>query len=312
MQYLQLTINRLAAGRLGLDVEQIEQILRAQVEGLRLGIVQEGIRRTPLILRGESYSANFESLLIALPNGRQVPLSSVAKLEKVDGMVSIKREQSQRFVVVRSNVEGRDLVGFVDEAKQAVQTKVELPTGYLVQWGGQFENQQRAAARLAIVVPVSLLLIFLLLFTTFGSVRQATLVFSNIPLAMIGGVFALWISGEYMSVPASIGFIALLGIAVPNSVVLLSYFNQLRATGMALSEVIVVGSERRLRPVLMTASLTAFGLLPMLFATGPGSEIQRPLAIVVIGGLVSSTFLTLILLPILYEMFGEAKQEQNV
>ena len=211
---------------------------------------------------------------------------------------------------MRSNVEGRDLVGFVDEARQAVQAQVELPTGYLVQWGGQFENQQRAAARLAVVVPVSLLLIFLLLFTTFGSIRQATFVFSNIPLAMIGGVFALWMSGEYMSVPASIGFIALLGIAVPNSVVLLSYFNQLRATGMALSEVIVVGSERRLRPVLMTASLTAFGLLPMLFATGPGSEIQRPLAIVVIGGLVSSTFLTLILLPILYEMFGEAKQEQ--
>ncbi|MBE0469683.1 MAG: efflux RND transporter permease subunit [Methyloprofundus sp.] len=311
MQYLQLTIKRLAAGRLGLDVEQIEQVLRAQVEGLRLGIVQEGVRRTPLILRGESYSANFESLLITLPNGRQVPLSSVAKLEKVDGMVSIKREQSQRFVVVRSNVEGRDLVGFVEEAKQAVQTKVALPAGYLVQWGGQFENQQRAAARLAIVVPVSLLLIFLLLFTTFGSVRQATLVFSNIPLAMIGGVFALWISGEYMSVPASIGFIALLGIAVPNSVVLLSYFNQLRATGMALSEVIVVGSERRLRPVLMTASLTAFGLIPMLFATGPGSEIQRPLAIVVIGGLVSSTFLTLILLPILYEMFGAAQQEKD-
>jgi len=312
MQYLQLTINRLAAGRLGLDIDQIEQVLRAQVEGLRLGIVQEGVRRTPLILRGESHSANFESLLIALPNGRQVPLSSVAKLEKVDGMVSIKREQSQRFVVVRSNVDGRDLVGFVGEARQAVQAQVELPIGYLVQWGGQFENQQRAAARLAIVVPVSLLLIFLLLFTTFGSVRQATLVFSNIPLAMIGGVFALWISGEYMSVPASIGFIALLGIAVPNSVVLLSYFNQLRATGMALPEVIVVGSERRLRPVLMTASLTAFGLLPMLFATGPGSEIQRPLAIVVIGGLVSSTFLTLILLPILYEMFGEAKQEQGV
>ncbi len=310
MQYLQLTINRLAAGRLGLDIEQIEQLLRAQVQGLNLGIVQEDVRRTPLILRGESDSANFESLQITLPNGSQVPLSSVAKLEKVDGMVSIKREQSQRFVVIRSNVEGRDLVGFVDEAKQAVQAKVELPTGYLVQWGGQFENQQRAAARLAIVVPVSLLLIFLLLFTTFGSVRQATLVFSNIPLAMIGGVFALWISGEYMSVPASIGFIALLGVAVPNSVVLLSYFNQLRATGMAMSEVIIVGSERRLRPVLMTASLTAFGLLPMLFASGPGSEIQRPLAIVVIGGLVSSTFLTLILLPILYEIFGEAKQEQ--
>jgi len=311
MQYLQLTIDRLAAGRLGLNIEEIEQVLRGQIEGLSVGVVQEGIRKTPLVLRGVSNSANFSSLQIVLPNGRSVPLSTVAKLEKVDGMVSIKREHSQRFVVIRSNVEGRDLVGFVDEARQAVTEKLELPAGYLIQWGGQFENQQRAAARLAIVVPVSLLLIFLLLFTTFGSIRQATLVFSNIPLAMIGGVFALWISGEYMSVPASIGFIALLGVAVPNSVVLLSYFNQLRATGMAISEVIIVGSERRLRPVLMTASLTAFGLLPMLFATGAGSEIQRPLAIVVIGGLVSSTFLTLILLPILYEMFGEAKQEQS-
>lgn len=309
MQYLQLTINRLAAGRLGLNIEEIEQILRGQIEGLPAGIVQEGMRKTPLILRGMSNSANFSNLQIALQNGRSIPLSTVAKLEKVDGMVSIKREHSQRFVVVVSNVEGRDLVGFVDEAKQAVKEKLNLPAGYLVQWGGQFENQQRAATRLGIVVPVSLLLIFLLLFTTFGSIRQATLVFSNIPLAMIGGVFALWLSGEYMSVPASIGFIALLGVAVPNSVVLLSYFNQLRATGMAVSEVIIVGSERRLRPVLMTASLTAFGLLPMLFATGAGSEIQRPLAIVVIGGLVSSTFLTLILLPILYEMFGEAKQE---
>jgi cobalt-zinc-cadmium resistance protein CzcA len=310
MQYLQLTIDRLAAGRLGLNVEEIEQILRGQIEGLLAGIVQEGIRKTPLILRGVSNSANFSSLQISLPNGNSVPLSTVAKLEKVDGMVSIKREHSQRFVVIRSNVEGRDLVGFVEDAKQAVKEKLQLPAGYLIQWGGQFENQQRAAARLAIVVPVSLLLIFLLLFTTFGSVRQAVLVFSNIPLAMIGGVFALWISGEYMSVPASIGFIALLGVAVPNSVVLLSYFNQLRATGMPVSEVIIEGSARRLRPVLMTASLTAFGLLPMLFATGAGSEIQRPLAIVVIGGLVSSTFLTLILLPILYEMFGEAKQEE--
>jgi len=308
MQYLQLTINRLAAGRLGLNVEEIEQILRAQIEGLSAGIVQEGIRKTPLILKGVSNSANFASLQIALPSGKSVPLSTVAKLEKVDGMVSIMREHSQRFVVIRSNVEGRDLVGFVDEAKQVVNKQLDLPAGYLIEWGGQFENQQRAAARLAVVDPVSLLLIFLLLFTTFGSIRQATLVFSNIPLAMIGGVFALWISGEYMSVPASIGFIALLGVAVPNSVVLLSYFNQLRATGMPVSDVIIEGASRRLRPVLMTASLTAFGLLPMLFAAGAGSEIQRPLAIVVIGGLVSSTFLTLILLPILYEMFGEEKQ----
>ncbi|MBT4145732.1 MAG: efflux RND transporter permease subunit, partial [Gammaproteobacteria bacterium] len=198
MQYLQLTIDRLAAGRLGLDIEQIQQILRAQIEGLSIGIVQEGVRRTPLVIKGDSNSANFDSLQITLPSGGSVPLSSVAKLEKVDGMVSIQREYSRRFVVVRSNVEGRDLVSFVDEAKQAVQNQVELPAGYLMQWGGQFENQQRAAARLALVVPVSLLLIFLLLFTTFGSIRQAVLVFSNIPLAMIGGVFALWLSGEYL------------------------------------------------------------------------------------------------------------------
>jgi len=309
MQYLQVTVKRLEAGRLGLNVEQVEQILRVQIEGLNLGVVQEGVRRTALILKANIDSSGVENLQVSLPNGGRVPLSALASIDKVDGIVSVQREHSQRFVVVRSNVEGRDLVGFVDEAKKAVNERVKFPAGYLVKWGGQFENQQRAAARLGIVVPVSLLLIFLLLFTTFGSFRQAVLVFSNIPLAMIGGVFALWISGEYLSVPAAIGFIGLLGIAVPNSVMLLSYFNQLRATGMAMSEVIIVGTERRLRPVLMTASLTAFGLLPMLFASGAGSEIQRPLAIVIIGGLVSSTFLTLVLLPILYKKYGEAKQE---
>ena len=225
-------------------------------------------------------------------------------------MSRLRGERGQRYVVARSNVEGRDLVGFVAEARKAVAQQVELPTGYYVEWGGQFENQQRAAARLSLVVPVALGLIFLLLFSTFGSVRQAVLVLSNIPLAMIGGVFALWISGEYLSVPASVGFIALLGVAVPNGVVLLSYFNQLRATGMDMAKVVIEGSLRRLRPVLMTASITVFGLIPMLFATGPGSEIQRPLAIVVIGGLVSSTFLTLILLPILYQLFGEAKEAE--
>jgi cobalt-zinc-cadmium resistance protein CzcA len=309
MQYLQITVNRLAAGRLGLDVEQIEKILRVQIEGLKLGVVQEGVRRTALVLKANADSASFENLQITLENGARVPLSMVASIDKVDGIVSIQREHSQRFVVIRSNVEGRDLVGFVEDAKVVVNDKVELPAGYLLKWGGQFENQQRAAKRLAIVVPVSLLLIFLLLFTTFGSLRQAVLVFSNIPLAMIGGVFALWISGEYLSVPAAIGFIGLLGVSVPNSVMLLSYFNQLRATGMEMSKVIILGTERRLRPVLMTASLTAFGLLPMLFASGVGSEIQKPLAIVIIGGLVSSTFLTLVLLPILYKKYGEAKQE---
>ena len=308
MQFLQITIDKLAAGRLGLDSDSIETLLRGQIEGLNLGIVQEGIKRTPLILRGSSNTANFDNLQIALPDGGHVPITAVARLEKVEGVVSIGREQGQRFVVIRSNVQDRDLVGFVDEARKAVAEKVELPTGYTVEFGGQFENQQRAAATLSLVVPISLGLIFLLLFSTFGSVRQAVLVLSNIPLAMIGGVFALWASGEYLSVPASVGFIALLGIAVLNGVVMVSYFNQLIATGMELAKVVTIGSARRLRPVMMTASIAAFGLIPLLFATGPGSEIQRPLAIVVIGGLVSSTFLTLFLLPILFKLFGQAPE----
>jgi cobalt-zinc-cadmium resistance protein CzcA len=308
MQFLQVTIDKLAAGRLGLDSDSIETLLRAQIEGLNLGIVQEGIKRTPLILRGNSNTSNFENLQITLPNGGHVPVTAIAKIQKVEGVVSVGRERGQRFVVIRSNVQDRDLVGFVDEARKAVAEKVKLPTGYTVEFGGQFENQQRAAATLSLVVPVSLGLIFLLLFSTFGSVRQAVLVLSNIPLAMVGGVFALWLSGEYLSVPASVGFIALLGIAVLNGVVMVSYFNQLNATGMDLAKVVTLGSARRLRPVLMTASIAAFGLIPLLFATGPGSEIQRPLAIVLIGGLVSSTFLTLFLLPILFKLFGLPKE----
>ena len=304
MQFLSVTIDKLAAGRLGLDSDSIETLLRAQIEGLNLGIVQEGIKRTPLILRGSSNTANFDNLQITLPNGSHVPVTAIADIQKVEGVVSVGRERGQRFVVIRSNVQDRDLVGFVDEARTAVAEKVKLPTGYTIEFGGQFENQQRAAATLSLVVGISLGLIFLLLFSTFGSVRQAVLVLSNIPLAMVGGVFALWISGEYLSVPASVGFIALLGIAVLNGVVMVSYFNQLKATGMDITKVVTLGSSRRLRPVLMTASIAAFGLIPLLFASGPGSEIQRPLAIVVIGGLVSSTFLTLFLLPILFKLFG--------
>jgi heavy metal efflux system protein len=307
MQFLQLVIDRSAAGRLGLDSDSIQTLLRSQIEGLNLGIVQEGIKRTPLILRGNSTIADFNNLQITLPNGAHVPVTAVAKIEKLEGVVSIEREKGQRFTVISSNVQDRDLVGFVDEAKKAVADKVKLPTGYTVAFGGQFENQQRAAATLSLVIPVALGLIFLLLFSTFGSMRQALLVLSNIPLAMVGGVFALWLSGEYLSVPASVGFIALLGIAVLNGVVMVSYFNQLLVTGMDMAKVVVIGSARRLRPVMMTASIAAFGLIPLLFATGPGSEIQRPLAIVVIGGLVSSTFLTLFLLPILFKRFGLPK-----
>ncbi len=308
MQFLKIDIDRLAAGRLGLSVDELENTLRAQLEGNRVGTIHEGMRRTPLILRtGMSSPDTFANLLITLPDGHNVPLATVAKLTRVEGPVKVDRQRAARMVVVIANVQGRDLVGFVEEARRVVAQQVPLPGGYHLEWGGQFENQQRAAARLSIVVPVAIGLIFLLLFSTFGSVRQSILVLSNIPFAMIGGVFALWLSGEYLSVPASVGFIALLGIAVLNGVVLVSYFNQLRAQGMALAQVVVEGAKRRLRPVMMTASITAFGLAPLLFATGPGSEIQRPLAIVVIGGLITSTLLTLVLLPILYRRFGEPR-----
>lgn len=308
VQYYRVEIDRLVAGRLGLSVDEISNALRTQIEGQRIGTVIEDGRRTPLLVRGEpdiqQSPALFAALTLPLANGQSVPLSVVAKLERSDGPVKVDRESGNRMVVIQTNVRDRDLVGFVEEAKTKVAQQVKLPTGYSITWGGQFENQQRAAARLAVVVPIALGLIFMLLFATFGSVRQAVLVLTNIPFALIGGVFALWISHEYLSVPASVGFIALLGIAVLNGVVMVSYFNQLHATGMDITQVVTDGAKRRLRPVLMTASITLFGLLPLLFAHGPGSEIQKPLAIVVTGGLISSTALTLIMLPILYRRFG--------
>ena len=307
-QYYTVAVNRLEAGRLGLSVDEIAAALRTQIEGRTIGTALEEGRRTPILIRGSEQTRLAPTLLASLPltlaSGRHVALSQVAVIHRIDGPVKIDREDGSRMAVVRANVRGRDMVGFVEAAQLKVASDLPLPQGYRMTWGGQFENQQRAAARLSVVVPVSLGLIFILLFTTFGSIRQALLVIVNIPFALIGGVFALVMTGEYLSVPASVGFIALLGIAVLNGVVLVSHFNQLRARGIPEDRIVFEGSMRRLRPVLMTASITAFGLIPLLFASGPGSEIQRPLAIVVIGGLLSSTVLTLILLPILYRRFG--------
>ncbi len=315
VQYLRVAVDRLQAGRLGLSVEEIQDAMRTQIEGQQAGIAIEGNRRTPIVLRGTEgirvSPADFGAMRITTRDGNTVPLTSVARLERAEGPVKIDREMGSRYSVVIANVGGRDLVGFVEEAKTLVTQKLRLPTGYRISWGGQFENQQRAAARLTVVVPVALGLIFVLLFSTFRSVRQALLILSNIPFALVGGIAALWITGEYLSVPASVGFIALLGITVLNGVVLVSYFNQLQSEGMKLSEVVVQGAKRRLRPVLMTASITAFGLIPLLFATGPGSEIQRPLAIVVIGGLITATALTLILIPILYLRFAFPKRKDS-
>ncbi|HPU08899.1 efflux RND transporter permease subunit [Ectopseudomonas oleovorans] len=311
VQYLRVAVDRLAAGRYGLSVEDVQDALRVQIEGQRAGTVIDGNRRIPIVLRGPDSvrvsPSEFGAMRVTTSDGQSVPLQELAKLTRDSGPVKIDREMGSRYSVVIANVTGRDLVGFVEEAKAKVGEAVKLPTGYRIAWGGQFENQQRAAARLGLVVPLSLGVIFLVLFSTFGSVRQALLVLSNIPFALVGGIVALWVSGEYLSVPASVGFIALLGIAVLNGVVLVSYFNQLHAEGLSLVESVRQGAMRRLRPVLMTASITAFGLVPLLFATGPGSEIQRPLAIVVIGGLITATALTLILLPLLYLRFAYAK-----
>ena len=308
VQYLRVVPDTDALARAGLDIDALAASLRAQIEGERVGLIQQQERRIPLLVRASGSAAAADELAqlpVALPDGGRIALGQLARFERVDGPVQINRQLGSRNMVVIANVGGRDLVGFVEDARAQVLQKVEFPPGYRLTWGGEFENQQRAAQRLALVVPIALVLIFLILYSTFDSLRQATLVMANVPFAMIGGVFALALSGEYLSVPASVGFIALLGIAVLNGVVLVSYFNQLRASGLSMLDAVVHGAQRRLRPVLLTASMAALGLVPLLFATGPGSEIQRPLAIVVIGGLVSCTALTLLLLPILYKRFGE-------
>ena len=242
-------------------------------------------------------------ILIPSPGGALIPLGQLAKIYVTEGPAQISREMGQRRIVIECNVTDRDIGSFVEEAKAKIDAAVKLPPGYLITWGGQFENQQRAMKRFALVVPITIVSIFLLLFSSFNSVKQAVLIILNIPFALIGGILALVIGHFNLSVSASVGFIALFGVAVLNGVVMVSYFNELRREGISVELAVVKGAVLRLRPVLITASVAALGLLPMLFATGPGSEIQKPLAAVVIGGLISSTLLTLFILPTLYRVF---------
>ncbi|WP_298200676.1 CusA/CzcA family heavy metal efflux RND transporter [Novosphingobium sp.] len=314
VDYLQLDIDRQAAGRAGMPVSELQDALRAQVEGLRAGVVADGIRRVPIVIRGDAAALTpqaFADLPLRTPAGALVRASDVAQVRRIEGPVKVEHENGSRYALIQAFVTGRDLVGYVADAKADITAHVPLPPGYRMVWGGQFENQQRASARLAVVLPVALLMIFAVLYATLGSLRAALLILLMIPFALVGGMISLALSGAYLSVPASVGFIALLGIAVLNGLVMVSYFRQLREAGASLAEAVRRGAERRLRPVLMTASIAAFGLVPLLFASGPGSEIQKPLAIVVIGGLVSSTLLTLVLLPILYERFGESRAERD-
>ena len=317
--YLQIEIRPEAVARFGINVEDINRLVEVAIGGqVVTEVIEENLRVGVLLRYPEQARTSpqaIASLLVETPTGNKIPLSSLADILEVDGPVVISRESAKRLVVVQANVEGRDVVGFVDDIRNAIESNVDLPAGYYVTYGGQFENQQRAAARLAMVVPIAIVLIFLMLFTTFRSLRQAGLIILNIPFAMIGGVVSLYLSGLYLSVPASVGFITLFGVAVLNGVVMVSYFNQLREAGRSVMQAVQEGAERRLRPVLMTALIASLGLVPLLAATGPGSELQQPLAVVVIGGLVTSTLLTLILLPTLYawlEGRGEERVKQGV
>ncbi|MCC6778633.1 MAG: efflux RND transporter permease subunit [Hyphomicrobiales bacterium] len=315
VDYLELKLDRLTAGRTRLSVTRIEDELRALLEGASAGLVAEPGRRTNVIVRGTAAGRempeHFEQIQLASGDGGLIRLGDIARLERTRGPVKIDRESAARFALVQAYVSGRDLVGFVEDAQKQVTATVALPPGYRLVWGGEFENQRRAAARLAVVVPIAIGLIFLVLFATLRSIRQSILILANVPLALIGGILALWASGEYLSVPASVGFIGLLGIAVLNGLVLVSHFNELLAAGTRIDALVLDGAVRRLRPVLMTASIAAFGLVPLLFASGPGSEIQRPLAIVVIGGLATSTALTLVLMPLLFRRFGVAGERTD-
>jgi heavy metal efflux system protein len=314
--YLTIDIDRNKIARHGLNMSDVQKVIEIAVGGKVATQIYEENRSFDVTVRYPlEYRNSVETIsntLVATRHGYNVPLNQLANIAVVDGPVQVSREDGLRRIGIEINISDRDIGSYVAEAKEAIRKKVTLPPGYYTTWGGQFENQQRAMNRLMIIGPVAIGLILLLLFVTFKSVRLALLVITNLPFALIGGVFALWISGLYLSVPASVGFIVLFGVAVLNGVVLVSHISRLRQEGVPVQEAIIRGSHDRLRPVLMTASIAIFSLIPMLYASGPGSEVQRPLAVVVVGGLLTSTFLTLVVLPTLYRWFERRDAEPGV
>jgi len=304
---LLIRLDREALARYGLNVADVQSTLATAVGGTSAGNIFEGVRRFDIQVRypedSRSDADRIADLLVATPDGARVPLNELATLEEIVGPRQITREDNQRFVSVQCNVVGRDIGSFVKDAQAAMAEQVEFPAGYLATWGGQYRLQQEANRRMIVVVPIVLLAHFLLLFASFNSLRNCLLIMTILPLALVGGLAALWLAGMNMSVPASIGFIALFGITLGNGMVLVTRMNQLAGRGMPHAEAAVTAATQRLRPVLMTAATTALGLIPLLLASGTGSEVQRPLATVVIGGLVSATVLTLLILPALYPWF---------
>ncbi|MCQ2642298.1 efflux RND transporter permease subunit [Helicobacter pylori] len=309
VNYLYVTPNKEAMANVGITSDEFSKFLKSALEGLVVDVIPTGISRTPVMIRQESDFASsitkIKSLALTSKYGVLVPITSIAKIEEVDGPVSIVRENSMRMSVVRSNVVGRDLNSFVEEAKKVIAQNIKLPPSYYITYGGQFENQQRANKRLSTVIPLSILAIFFILFFTFKSIPLALLILLNIPFAVTGGLIALFAVGEYISVPASVGFIALFGIAVLNGVVMIGYFKELLLQGKSVEECVLLGAKRRLRPVLMTACIAGLGLLPLLFSHSVGSEVQKPLAIVVLGGLATSSALTLLLLPPMFMLIAK-------
>lgn len=308
MPQLLIRPDRKAIARYGINMEDVQNVIRTAIGGETVGQIFEEIRRFDILVRfAENQRGTVEDIgrvLIEAPNGVKVPLIELSDIQEIVGPRQITRENNQRFITVQCNVVGRDIGSFVAEAQKAIDENVDLPPGYLVTWGGQFRLQQEANKRLMVVIPITLLLIFIMLYSSFNSLKNSFLILLNIPLALVGGVVALYLTGENLSVPASVGFIALFGIALENGMVLVTYLNQLIRDGISVDEASVEGATLRLRPVLMTALTTALGLIPLLLSHGTGSEVQRPLATVVIGGLFTSTILTLLVLPSLYKWFA--------
>ena len=311
--YLNIKINRDAIARYGINVSDVNDVIETAIGGKEASLVFEGERRFPLVLRYPvQYRENvneIEKITLTSPNGALVLMRDLAEISIIDGPAQVSRESGKRRLVIGVNVNGRDLGGFVKEAQEKIAREVPLPNGYTLDWGGQFENMQRAMARLMIIIPLTILAIFFLLFMLFKSVKLAALIILVLPFASIGGVFGLLITGEYLSVPAAVGFINLWGIAVLNGVVLVSFIKQLREDGRDLREALIEGCSHRFRPVMMTACVAMLALVPMLISSGPGSEVTKPLAIVVISGLITSTSLTLLVLPVLYGRFEEKEVE---
>lgn len=309
---IRIKVNRDQLARYGLNADEVLSVVRNGIGNEPVSTLIDGVRRFDITARlddnSKSSVENIKSIPLKTATGAIVPLASVADISVAEGYSFIRREQLQRYAVIQMDVRGRDVDGFVSDANALIESEIDLPPSYWIEWGGAFENQQRALARLSVIVPLTIFFIFVLLYTAFNSIKYATMIIANVPFATIGGLFALFISGQYVSVPSAIGFIAVFGVAMLNGIVLVSFINELREKGLSVSEAVRQGTEMRLRPVLMTASVAILGLIPMLLSSGVGAETQRPLASVVIGGLITSTLLTLVLLPVIYEWIENRKE----